>query len=348
MLVLAMFTFLAACGQAAAPADKAAAPEAPVEDDAAPETETADTLAAVVEPKKEIGHIADERLVGEWMTTSVISEGEYVFDLNDFSFMMGSMGSTPLDITMLYSGGCYGEFFETVYDYETAGGTGVTSADVFFPCDTVVVGDGTLSFPNAANGARDGKLDCTIEYSFQNVDESSHYDDAAVDALFAAAEDDQLTLVIKGTYAESATKVLTIDTTVVYEKQLLLGRTKVLTGLLQGSWKDDLGNTWDFSVASHQEKVDDETRESFGLVFTLTDTAGKKYNSEPFDGSSNAVTIGTYKDPNDENGVITGIDFDFASGQDIDDVSGILVSCDGDHFVLNTGNGKEMSFTRVQ
>ena len=138
-----------------------------------------------------------------------------------------------------------------------------------------------------------GKYDLTVEASFEDTFDGSisdkkdysytigydvddivmgynAWDENPTGLSYEDCYPDQFYFVhLTGTFRENPVNTSDVDTWIVYKKQYPLFN-KMIFPALAGTWKDNLGNLWEFSVKDEE------------LVFKMTDTGGNTYNGNRY------------------------------------------------------------------
>ena len=197
----------------------------------------------------------DAKLIGEWIFVSAQENGQLKFTSQEAD---GSIKYIQLGFT--YSGGVYGNLVDEICDSDY-----FYNSNEFLPAGQASTENDMLTITHSIEG-----LDVTMQYSFQDAKQSSNKDDTHAN-YYAKYDNDQLTIHIAGEYQSSATRVDTIDTTVVFEKVYPVYHYRgSFDNAMIGTWIDNLGNTWTFTV---DKKANADRDYSFYMI----DSNKKRY-----------------------------------------------------------------------
>lgn len=165
----------------------------------------------------------------------------------------------------------------------------------------------------------DAYIQLQAAYELSDIQEAtkSKLDNAV---YYEEFQDDLLTLRIKGIYQEDPLTELTIDSTLVYEKEFpvyadIYTHTSYLEASLYGNWEDNLGNRWDFTFKKDKNNL-------YKLLFNLKDSKGEMHKGKSLSVIWNKENCDEY------------VEFLF---DDFNTNKYRIVAYDGNSFVLNDG-----------
>lgn len=257
----------------------------------------------------------DARLAGDWTCVSAQENGQIrLATLDDGSMILNR---SRLDFT--FGGSVFGTFFDDSR----------ASSELQPLFEQVSAKDGVLTIPYEMEG-----LAITIQYDFKDVNKSSQADNNYGN-YFAKFDNDQLTLVITGLYKSGPTNQGSIDSTFVFEKIYpVLADSNSFGVAMIGSWSDNMGNTWTFTLGNKEEaKRLPETS------FYLVDSNGKRY-----DGKQISIFGAAQDDPD----CTESVSFYFVDTQSSADiVRAKRVSFDGYTLSLELENGSQLILQRL-
>ena len=209
----------------------------------------ADTEAA---PRQSTEVEFPQELVGLWKPVDEKNNGYNIFSSVPIkTFILKYLGFT-------YDGHVYGTMF---YDRDT----------VYSPTETAIISGNEIVIP-ALQAYHEGMK---VTYKLEDAQESrSGGATEATNKLFAANDNDLLTLHLTGTVETSPTQSEDIDYTIILEK-IYFGHEKEDTvyAELIGEWSDNYGNSWVFKKNALSSDLKNNT-----LNFSCAAHDGKKYS----------------------------------------------------------------------
>ncbi len=207
IMVLLMVLSFAACGNSAPAAQEAPAADAPAE---------AASAEAVV--LNEDGF--DPRLIGRWRVVKVEDNGQTDCKISDYS-----------SFYFLYDGTVYGSY--------TANSTYADSPD-----GTAKVDGNNIVIPYYTSIEN---TELSMSYQISDTTKSLlDKPDKDAEMFYKNCPDDLMTLHVTGSYKDSPTNILSIDSTVTLQLEQPRWYS-VFIDTMCGSWVDNYGNSWSFS-----------------------------------------------------------------------------------------------------
>lgn len=248
-----------------------------------------------------------QELVGLWKPIDEKNSGYNIFTSMPIkSFILKYLGFT-------YDGHVYGTM---LYDSDT----------VYSPTETAVISGNEIIIP-ALQAYHEGMK---VTYKLEDAQESrSGGATEAENKLFAANDNDLLTLHLTGTVETSPTQSENIDYSIILEK-IYFGQEKEDTvyAELIGEWSDNYGNSWVFK----KNALSSELRNN-ALKFSCTAHDGKKY-------SGSNVYYGWNADSGEET-------LSIHADKDFDINSAIIKQFDHNSLHLIQKDGTDLILTRI-